>query len=105
MPPNETDKIEAFLRILVTGTKDQRLAILRFITPQQVTIIRQVSYNILINSSIYIGIEDRDYLNRNISAVRQLASRRVELEQKREILIKRHLLVKKLAQIALDYLQ
>jgi len=101
----DKDEIQSFLQLIVTTTKNQRLALFRNITPKQCHIIRQVAYNILINTSIQLTPKDRSYLRNSIDLLKQLASRRVEINEKREILLKRHLLVKKIAAIALQYLR
>ena len=105
MPGVETDGITSFLNLILSASKDQRLALLRSISSKQGQIIRQVAYNILINSSIPLRTDDRAYLQRNIGILRKLASRRIDIHEKRDILVKKHLLAKAIARIAVNYLR
>ena len=105
MSSGDTDEVKNFLQLIVSTTRNQRLAIFRNITSKQCQIIRQVAYNILINTSLHISQKDRLYLRKSIKLLRLLASRLVDLEAKKEILIDRHLLIKRIATIALQYLQ
>jgi hypothetical protein len=96
--------IKDFLKLFALTTRSQRLALLRGITKKQCAIIRQLAYNILFNSSIDLSNSERAYLKQNSIEIKQLASRKVSLDRKKDILLRRHLLIKRMALIALKYL-
>ena len=99
-----TDTLD-FVKTLVLVNHQQRLGILQNISKKQCAIIRQVAYNILFNSSINLTDKDRSYLRRHSKSVKELASRRVCLKRKTAILVKKHQLVKYLAELTLRYLR
>ena len=99
-----TDALD-FVKTLVLVNHQQRLGILRNITKKQCAVIRQVAYNILFNSSIALTDKDRAYLRRHSKSVKELASRRICLKRKTAILVKKHLLVKYIAEITFHYLR
>ena len=105
MSGEDKHEIQSFLRLIVSTTRKQRLALFKNITSKQCHFIRQVAYNILINTSLQISEKDRLYLRRSIGLLKKLASRRIDLEEKKKIVLDRHLLVKRIASIALQYLQ
>jgi hypothetical protein len=96
--------VKDFLKLFVLTDRSQRLALLNSITRKQCTIIRQLAYNILFNSSIDLSSAERAYLRRHSSSIKQLASKKVCLELKKTILLRKHLLIKRIAVIALKYL-
>lgn len=104
MGDNDQSELIAFLRLFLLTTHEQRLAILRNITKSQCAKLRQVTYNLLFNDSIELSQEDRQYLKRHSKSVKELASRRVCLARKRAIIVRKHLLIKRIAQITVDYL-
>jgi hypothetical protein len=104
MTSAEYGDIVDFLKIVTLTTHQQLLCILRTVTKQQCAIIRQVAYNLMFNSSLDLKAEDKNYLKRNSSVIKQLASRKVCLQRKKSILEHKHLLVKRIATIVLKYL-
>ena len=93
-----------FCRSIVAANHDQRLAILRHIGRNQCSFIRQIAYNVLLNDDLVLDAQDRQYLSRHLSSLKELASRQICFERKRLILVKKHLLIKRLASIAIGYL-
>ena len=104
MPAEEEGAVLDFMKVFLIATKEQRLAILRNITKKQCGQIRQVAYNILFNDSLDISADEREYLKRHHTAIKKLASGRVSLDTKKRILVRKQLLVKRLAEIAVNYL-
>ena len=97
-------RIIDFCKTIIRVSYNQRLAILKDINRGQCSIIRQVAYNVLLNEAFDLSPKDRAYLNRHLNSIRELASRRVCGDRKRIILVKKHLLVKRLCSIAVKYL-
>ena len=101
---DKTTHVLDFARLLASTSKNQRIAILKNITPPQCRIIKQIAYNLIFNTSIKISDLNKKYLNHNLHNLKLLASKRICITQKRHILEKRHLLVKKAAQLIITYL-
>ena len=101
----EEAHLRNFLHRLTTAGKEERLTIIRHLSPRDCRFIRQVVYNILFNSSLDIKEKDRIYFRRNIGTLRILASRGINAAEKRLLLGKRHLLLKRLVIAALSYLE
>ena len=104
MNRESTSPLVDFLKAFLITTHEQRLAILRNITKSQCAKIRQVAYNLLFKDSLELKSEDRQYLKRHATSVKELASRRVCLARKRAIIVHKHLLIKRIAKIAVEYL-
>ena len=97
----ENKKLIDFLKLFLLTNKEQRLGLLRNIKRDQCELLRQVAYNILFNSSVKLSDRDRSYLKRRSGAIKRLASKKVCHWRKREILVKHHRLIKRVAEIAL----
>ena len=97
-------KLIDFLKLFVVTNREQRLGLLHNISSEQCDLIRQAAYNILFNSSLILLDKDKNYFKKHIGAIKRLASKRICLEKRRPILVKHHLVVKRIATIALDYL-
>lgn len=93
-----------FCRSIIAANYDQRLAILRHIGKEQCGFIRQIAFNVLLNDDLELISKDRQYLQRHLTSLKELASRQICYERKRLILVKKHLLIKRLARIAIGYL-
>ena len=68
------------------------------------TYIREIAVNILINDDIQLTDKEKNYLNRKIKYIKDIASRYISIYKRREIYVAQHLLIKKLAQIALKHI-
>lgn len=82
----------------------QRSAFLVHMTGNQCRILRLCAYNILLNGDITIPAADRRYLQRNQGVLRQLASKRLCLGDKRILLANKGLLIRRLLRIVVDYI-
>ena len=99
------DQLEQFLKQFSTlPTKVARLQFISQLTPRQCGFIRQVSYNILFNSSMQLPEPTRKYFKWNISKLRLLGSIRICAAEKRSLLNNNHLLLRRMATVALGYL-
>jgi hypothetical protein len=105
MDAGQRGRVIAFLHLVAEGSKNQRRALLSTIAGAQLKILRDVSYNILLNSNIQLTQEQRSYLRRHSSIIKQWASRHVSACKKRDLASSHPYLVKKLAEIALTYLE
>ena len=95
----------SFFRLLTTTSREQRVAVLKNITKKQCQILRHLAYNIMFNSSFDLTEEDRKYLKKNAKSIKGIASKKVCIDSKKDIFAKKQLLVKKLAQLGLRYLE
>ncbi len=84
-------------------SSQQRIDFLRHTTKEQCEIIRQANYNILLNSSIDLDTANRQYLNRNIGAIKKLASTKVCNKDKQHILPKKHNVIARIFKIIIKY--
>ena len=98
------DSVIDFCKTVLAVNYEQRLAVLRHISSSQCSIVRQIAYNVLLNEDVSLSDKERTYLRRHLNSVKELASRKVCAERKRLVLVKKHLLVKRLCSIALRYL-
>ena len=105
MTSTEDTRVLDFMKIFLITSHEQRLAILAAITKSQCAILRQVAYNVLFNDSLEISQEDRLYLKRHHTTLKHLASRRICLDTKKAAALRKHLLIKRLAEITVKYLQ
>ena len=105
MTSTQDTRVVDFMKIFLNTSHEQRLAILRTITRSQCAILRQVVYNILFNDSLEISTEDRAYLKKHHTALKRLASCRVCFDAKKLSAQRHHLLIKRLAEITVDYLK
>ena len=97
-------QLEQFLNRLLTLQKPQRLLLIDQLTAKECRFIREVSYNILFNSSMQLTENVRRYFRNNIEHLRLLASIRICAADKRTLLRSKHLLLKRMAAEALHYL-
>ena len=102
---NNNNTVVDFLKLLTTTNTDQRKALLRYISRSQCTIVRHLAYNLMFNQNIEITSKDRGYLRRHTEDIKRLASKKTCIGKRKAILLRKHLLVKRLAQLALRYLQ
>lgn len=101
----EQDELEQFLsRLLATRGKGNLVQFIRQLTTRECRFIREVSYNILFNSSMALTDTARQYFRRNITNLRLLGSIRICAGEKRTILNGNHPLLKRMAAEALRYL-
>ena len=105
MTSTQDTHVADFMNIFLITSHEQRLAILRTLTRGQCSILRQVVYNILFNDSLDLSTEDRAYLKKHHTTLKRLASRRVCFDVKKLAAQRHHLLIKRLAQITVDYLK
>ena len=98
------ERVVEFCTALVITNHEQRLALLRYIDQKQCAYLRDVAYNILLNKDINLKDSDRKYLRRHKSAIKELASRKTCIDRRRIVLVRKHLLIKRLAKLTLDYL-
>ena len=93
-----------FYKALSIATQEQWLTILRTFNTKQCGYIHQLASNVFLNSAINLSEKERIYLRQHISSIKELASRQVWLACKRLILVKKHLLIKRLMTIAIRQL-
>lgn len=102
---DDGDQLEQFLQQFINlPTKVARLHFINQLTAKQCSFIRQVSYNILFNSSMQLSEATRKYFKRNIQKLRLLGSIRICAAKKRTLLKDNHLLLRRMAMLALRYL-
>lgn len=104
MKPSQTQRVKDICTFIKTSSPEQRVNFLRGITKNQCSLIRQIAYNVLLNPNIKLSDKNRRYIKRHLVSVKELASRRICLERKRLILVKKHLLIKRLCSIVYEYL-
>ena len=105
MANDETTSILDFAWVLMSTSSNQRLAILKHATIKQCNLVREMAYNLLLNSSIKFNDRDRSFLKKHTNSIRRLASKKVCNTEKKSILVQKHLLIKRMAKIVLEYLQ
>lgn len=93
-----------FGRFLLSLSHRQLKNFLSSVTRAQCELIRQSSYNLFFNTSIKLEEVDRAYLRRYSKALKQLASKKVCLTDKRGILAKRSSLIKRIMKIVITYI-
>lgn len=104
-PKPQQEQLEQFLSRLVNiRNKSTRLQFIERLTAKQCAFIRQVTYNILFNSSLQLSESARRYFRHNITTLRLLGSIRICATEKRSLLKSKHLLLKRMATEALHYL-
>ena len=103
---NAVTKAYEFARQFLSLSRRQQDTFLVHVTNAQCGILRNIVYNLLLNSSVQglISTVDRTYLRRNTTALRSLASRRVCVPDKRAILVRKALLVKRVLIITVKYI-
>ena len=99
------DPVVHFCNTLKRVTPSQRIHILTHISKKQVSLARQIAYNVLINKDIALSEKDKKYFRRHLTSIKELASKKINLDRKRLILVKKHLLFKRLCIIILTYLK
>ncbi len=82
----------------------QRRSFLAQIRRNQCEIIRQVATNVLLNSSMILSDSERSYFKKKQGILRQLASKRICMDDKRELLPKYSSVVKQLMKVAVRYI-
>lgn len=104
MPPSVPDRIIEFCTAIVVTNHEQRLAFLRLVDKRQCAYLRDVAYNILLNKDLGLKDKDKIYLRRHKTSIKELASRKTCIDRRRVVLVRKHLLIKRLAQLTLEYL-
>ena len=93
-----------FMTLYLSLTPQQRRPFLVTISRAQCERIRQVFYNVLINKSIEISSEDRQYLLKHNASLRSLASRRYCMTVKKTLLVKKAPMLVRVFRIIHDYI-
>ena len=83
----------------------QRESFLLHLTSKQCLVLRNCSYNLVMNSSIAITQNDKNYLKKQMGIIRQLASKKICTTEKRGLLVKKNLLIRRILRILVDYIQ
>ena len=83
----------------------QRESFLLHLTSKQCLVLRNCSYNLIMNSSIAITQNDKNYLKKQMGIIRQLASKKICTTEKRGLLVKKNLLIRRILRILVDYIQ
>lgn len=104
MSAEDNTELQNFIRFMVLAPRLQAISILTNITRKQCDFIRQIAYNILFNQSIDFSEQDRDYFKRKSISIKQLASKRICLTKKRDILVYQYPVVRRLIDIVAKYL-
>ena len=98
----KTEQLLHLCKTIIHLNKKQRITFLANISKNDCKLLQSLAYNILLNSELKIKDKPKVYLNNNITSLRKLASKLVCVGDKRNTLQKKHLLIKKIALIALD---
>ena len=83
------EDVYAFIKVYLSLSSVQRRPFLVGLSKLQCELIRQISYNLLINKSITLTETDRKYLLKYNSTLRTIASRRFCLTAKRDALVRK----------------
>ena len=100
----DNKNLKTFCENIVNANKQQRLSFFHFADRKTVKYIREIAVNILLNDSFTLSAQEKNYLQRKVHHIKDIASRYTSLYKKREIFVAQHLLVKKLAIITLKHL-
>jgi uncharacterized Rmd1/YagE family protein len=97
----------SFCNLLANVSHSQRKCLIETVTLQQVKGLHELAFNIIVNDSI--GVENFDesrkkVLDKNLDALKRLASKTVSLSEKRDVVIKHGDLLKTLCEIGADFL-
>ncbi len=103
MLPISVEDIYELASFFLKLAPQQRIPFLQHATKDQCEIIRQASYNILLNSSIELDASSRQYLNRNIGSIKKLASTKVCNKDKQHILHKKHNVIARIFKIIIKF--
>lgn len=103
MPMYSTELL-SLAQIFLSLNKQQSRSFLAGISRGQCNLIRIASYNLLMNSSVQMSDVDRIYLRRHSAAIRKLASRRLCLSDKKDILVKKAPLIRRILQTMSSYI-
>ncbi len=95
-------KLLNFARALMDTNHQQRISILQHIDKRQCGYLREIALNILLNNALAFSEKDHKYFKWRLNSLKELASKKVCIAHKR--LVKRHLLVKRMASVAAVYL-
>jgi len=104
MARGSTNEIFFLARLIATSKCSTRLVLLKTINSEQCEYLRQMFYNVLLNSSVSHSPGDKSYLRRNIRDIRLLASKRVCRKDKKKLLVKKQALVARVCKIVVRYL-
>ena len=105
LQPDPMRSLKHFLRLLSITGRAQRISLLRHISKSQCTHLKGLAHNLMFNSEITLTSEEKKYLTRHSGVIKQIASRRVCLEEKKNLLVDNQRLVKRLVDIGLAYLK
>ena len=101
---DHTEKVYNFATGFLSLNNRQRAAFFINVTHSQCKILISCAYNVLLNSSLDISVDDRKYLRRHSSIIRKIASKRICLSDKKHMLVKKASLVSRLLKIVVIYL-
>lgn len=100
-----SEEIKNFALLLTQVEKPVRITILKHLTTRQCEFVRQIATNILLNGSLNLDTNAKSYIRNNLSEIKKLASKLVCKKLKRNILVKKQQMIKKLALLTVQYLQ
>ncbi len=98
------DDVYNFAKVFLSFSPKQRKDFLTNIKQNQCNLIRSASYNLLLNSEIILSETQRQYLKPRVGRVKKLASKRICLTEKRQVLVKNISLIRKIWGIVIDYI-
>ena len=83
----------------------QREGFLRHLTGKQCRILRNCVFNVIVNTSFNISQTDRKYLKKYMPVLKKIASKRICVGDKREVLVKKNLLIRRVLKIVISYIE
>lgn len=104
MAKTNTKEILFYAKLIATATRSTRIVLLSAINSEQCEFLRQIFYNVLLNSSVSYSNKEKLYLRRNIKDIKLLASKRVCKKEKRKLFVKKQAMVSRVCKIIIKYL-
>ena len=95
----------AFLKFLADTDRRQRESVLGVLSAAQVRFLAESVINLFFNSDIKIEPGRKKYLNKHITVLKELASKRVSVAEKRDLCSAHERVVQVIAKITSEYLE
>ena len=99
------DKVHEFCESFFKLNRRQRQSFLLFMSRSQCETLRSCVFNVLLNARVSISSIDRVYLARYNQVLRILASRKIRVADKRNIIIKRAALIARVLKVVNTYIE
>ncbi len=96
--------IVEFLSLLLSFNREKRVYFLKQISLKYATVIRELAVNLLLNRNFDLSEKEKTYWKNNLQVLKEIGSRGFGLTKRRDLFVKKQLLIRRLVAFTYQYL-